>query len=443
MTAPVVTGECHPACAILPPLGDAEFAALVEDIRENGQRHPIIVDDAGVILDGRNRWCACQTLGIEPQVRDFKGDEAAKSALIPSENLHRRHMSKGQRAMAVALLRPEPKMGRGSDEAKVATQSGVSADYLRRARALLAWSEDAAKTVLAGHIPLSEAYRQMLDERQLEGRAPPPPSQQHDMPLKARAVDGEVLSTEPEPDEPDALPQETAAEVVARVADPPEPERRKQRLSAPQRMRHRWNALQKERAQQQGEQESPAAPGAAPDWRVGIDACRQAYLTAACELGRERRIKECERVLRALDLPIGKWRRIALPEPEAGAKWPDDGSFIRQMVDFGTRLLDLDSVSPSAVQMLGERLLTLGRARIGAPVAASQTGESDALATENMDALRERAMRLDAEAVAQWSGIGLDKIGRFLAGKALSYHDVPKLKAALDSLARAERGEDT
>jgi ParB-like chromosome segregation protein Spo0J len=352
MTA--LTGDCHPACALLPELGDAEFAALVEDIREHGQRHPIVIDEAGVILDGRNRWRACQTLGIDPQIREFEGDDAAKSALILSENFHRRHMTKGQRAMAMAMLRPEPKMGRGSDEAKVAKDFGLSLQLVRMARAVLAWAEHAGQAVLTGEVALNDAYQQMLDERRLEER-------------------------ESEPDEPDALPQETAAELVARITDPPEPERRKQALSAPQRMRHQWNALQKERAQQQGEQEPPPA---APDWRLGVDACRQAYLTAASDLSRERRIKECERVMRALGLPIGTWRRIALPEPETGAKWPDDGSFIRQMVDFMTRLIELDSVSPSAVQTLGSQLMTLGQARIGVPAGAPPAGDPDALAED-------------------------------------------------------------
>jgi hypothetical protein len=156
----------------------------------------------------------------------------------------------------------------------------------------------------------------------------------------------------------------------------------------------------------------PETRAVVADWRDGVDACRQAYLTAACELGRERRIKECERVMRALGLPTTDWTRIHLPQPEAGATWPDDGSLVRQSRDWATFLLDNNHASPNAVQQMGLALMELGQARIGAPVAASQTGESDALATENMDALRERAMRLDAEAVARASGIGLDKIGR-------------------------------
>jgi hypothetical protein len=231
-------------------------------------------------------------------------------------------------------------------------------------------------------------------------RPPPPerPQPEPDQPYSSDSIFSQTFDGSFVP------PQETAAELVARIAAPVEPDRPKQALSAPQRMRHQWNALQKERAQQQGEQKPQAA---APDWRVGVDPCRKAYLTAACELSRERRIKECEHVMRALGLPTADWTRIYLPKPEAGAKWPDDGSLIRQGREWAAFLLDNNHASPNAVQQMGLALMELGRARIGAPV-ASQTGEPEAitagppgeltvptaLATENMDALRERLDQL-------------------------------------------------
>jgi ParB-like chromosome segregation protein Spo0J len=176
-----VTGKCHPACELLPEMTEDEYRALVEDMREHGQRHPIIVDESGVILDGRHRWRACQKLGVEPQVRQFEGDDAAKLALILSENFHRRHMTKGQRAMVMALLRPEAKMGRGSDEEKVARNVGLSLQRIRLARAVLAWSEETARAVLTGAVSLDAAHQQMLEERQVERPAPPPPAEQHRM----------------------------------------------------------------------------------------------------------------------------------------------------------------------------------------------------------------------------------------------------------------------
>jgi ParB-like chromosome segregation protein Spo0J/DNA-binding XRE family transcriptional regulator len=93
------TGECHPACKLLPELDSDQFAELVKDIEAHGQRHPVIVDDQGVILDGRHRWKACWQLGREPHVKMFIGTEQQKVALVMSENIHRRHLNESQRAL--------------------------------------------------------------------------------------------------------------------------------------------------------------------------------------------------------------------------------------------------------------------------------------------------------------------------------------------------------
>jgi hypothetical protein len=69
----------HPACLVLPKMSDAEFRELREDIRNQGQREPIIVDEAGLILDGRHRWLACQELFLEPKVETFSGDRGRES----------------------------------------------------------------------------------------------------------------------------------------------------------------------------------------------------------------------------------------------------------------------------------------------------------------------------------------------------------------------------
>ena len=76
-----IAGEFHPACELLPEISEAEFRELVEDIRNYGQRHPIIVDQDGVILDGRHRWRACQKLFITPTMETFSGTETEKVAL--------------------------------------------------------------------------------------------------------------------------------------------------------------------------------------------------------------------------------------------------------------------------------------------------------------------------------------------------------------------------
>jgi ParB-like chromosome segregation protein Spo0J len=103
-TTPRPTGRYHPACELLPEMSEAEFRELSRDIFEHGQRHPIIIDEAGTILDGRHRWRAITEMGRGPQVQVFYGDESEKVALVMSENIHRRHLTTEQRAAIAAEL---------------------------------------------------------------------------------------------------------------------------------------------------------------------------------------------------------------------------------------------------------------------------------------------------------------------------------------------------
>ena len=93
--------EPHPFADVFPILDGEAFNALEKDIEARGQQEPIVVYE-GKILDGRNRYRACQILGREPEVREFAGDDAM--GFVLSANLHRRHLNEGQRAMVGANL---------------------------------------------------------------------------------------------------------------------------------------------------------------------------------------------------------------------------------------------------------------------------------------------------------------------------------------------------
>jgi len=89
----------HPHAAIFPLMSADERQELVNDMRAHGQREPICLHD-GLILDGRNRYAACQALGIEPRTRVYDGPSDNLSLLnyVLSLNATRRHLTAGQRA---------------------------------------------------------------------------------------------------------------------------------------------------------------------------------------------------------------------------------------------------------------------------------------------------------------------------------------------------------
>ena len=53
------------------------------------------------MIDGRNRYRACQELGIEPPVR-YLDDDTDAADFVLSANISRRNLDTGQRAMVMA-----------------------------------------------------------------------------------------------------------------------------------------------------------------------------------------------------------------------------------------------------------------------------------------------------------------------------------------------------
>jgi hypothetical protein len=131
----------HPLSAAFPAMSAEDFAALVADIKANGQREPIIIHE-GMVLDGWHRYQACSQLGIKRQQFTFPADKDPV-AFVLSHNLHRRHLTPSQRAAAVVACsewapkgRPgKPETISGFREKDMAKAAGTSDRTIRDAKA--------------------------------------------------------------------------------------------------------------------------------------------------------------------------------------------------------------------------------------------------------------------------------------------------------------------
>ena len=154
--------EFHPLANIFPLIEGAEFDALVEDIRLNGQREPIVLLD-GKILDGRNRYRACLLAGENPASISYFGDDAV--SFVVSLNLRRRHLDESQRAVVAAKL-ANMKQGSRTDlspigemsQSQAAEMLNVGKRSVERARAVI---DEGASELIAeveqGRISVSAA----------------------------------------------------------------------------------------------------------------------------------------------------------------------------------------------------------------------------------------------------------------------------------------------
>lgn len=106
----------HPLANIFPLMAADEYVALKSDIRQYGLREAIWILD-GQILDGRNRFKACQEVGVAPILKEYEGEDPA--AFVVSLNLKRRHLSESQRAMVAAKLANVTKADAGRMGAEV------------------------------------------------------------------------------------------------------------------------------------------------------------------------------------------------------------------------------------------------------------------------------------------------------------------------------------
>lgn len=134
--------DTHPAADVFPLMEGAEFDALVEDIKINGQREAITRIDAPLapdgsktgylVLDGRNRLRACLKLELAPEWQDFTGDDPFE--YVWSLNRVRRHLEPGQVvALRLVLMDARGEWAKALALAAARRASAVAESNRRRA----------------------------------------------------------------------------------------------------------------------------------------------------------------------------------------------------------------------------------------------------------------------------------------------------------------------
>lgn len=161
--------EVHPAACIFPLIKGKAFDELVADIRQNGLKEPVVFYD-GMLLDGRNRYRACQAIGIQAEACEIDiDDEFDPVTWVLSMNLHRRHLGETEReaiAAKVANLshgnvksqKSDPPNGGSKSVDDAAEQLNVSSRNVERAKtAIKGGCKQLVEMLEAGEIPSSTA----------------------------------------------------------------------------------------------------------------------------------------------------------------------------------------------------------------------------------------------------------------------------------------------
>jgi hypothetical protein len=157
------TGEVipvHPVADLFPLLPDDELLDLAGDISKRGLLQAIVLDKKGRVLDGRNRYRACQRAGVKPEFVTYDGDDPDGYAL--SVNIARRHLTKGQQAMIAARAMA---LSQNGTMRSVARSVGVGKSRVGEAAIILAHAPDLADAVVSGATPLNEAYKTAQDRK--------------------------------------------------------------------------------------------------------------------------------------------------------------------------------------------------------------------------------------------------------------------------------------
>lgn len=219
-----VTFEIHPAANIFPEMTDDEAKSLMIDIRENGQREPIILFN-GKVIDGRNRLRACRWLGFEPKTREYQGREDEIVSYVLSLNLHRRHLTEGQRAMIASNLATMKQGARtdlspigGMSQSEAAKALSVGKRSVERAVQVSAKAEpEVVAAVTSGEMSLNEASKVVQLRPEIQRSVASMPKQERRETLAGNTI--EQLGIIGSRDDEHAADRQALCRIIAELAN--------------------------------------------------------------------------------------------------------------------------------------------------------------------------------------------------------------------------------
>tara|TARA_Y100000034_G_scaffold129233_1_gene185321 strand:+ start:4161 stop:5270 length:1110 start_codon:yes stop_codon:yes gene_type:complete len=175
---------------LFPMMETTEFNELKKDIKKNGLIEPIVVHN-GEILDGRNRFKACEELGLTPTTTEYSGDNPLQYVI--STNLRRRHLTASQRVMVARKSKPFfqeqarkrqgtrsdlkddnipeliPESEEGDARDKLGEVFNVSGRYVDLADEIIEKKPELEEQIISGEKTITEANREIKqEERQIK-----------------------------------------------------------------------------------------------------------------------------------------------------------------------------------------------------------------------------------------------------------------------------------
>ena len=177
---------------LVPKLFSEEYTSLKDSIRENGLWMPIIVNNAGEILDGHHRFRACVELEISPKhaIREFENKLLEKKFVIEC-NLKRRQLNDFQKSeLGIELLQINEDLAKermiqahtgklskdnitGTSVQLTADEIGLSRGTFERAKKIIENSTEEIKQKLRvgnPHTSISKEYQNLIKEQKKEKR---------------------------------------------------------------------------------------------------------------------------------------------------------------------------------------------------------------------------------------------------------------------------------